>query len=57
MREIPTQFDLTTLEYKKSEFTYAPVLTVKVIPSPLQEPERVAFNWSIKSFTPKSMII
>ena len=55
--EIPVQLDLKKLEYKLSRFEWAPVFTVSVIPSQLQDPERLMFDWEMISYTPRSMQI
>ena len=55
--EIPEQLDLKKLLYKLSRFEWAPVFTVSVIPSQLQDPERVTFDWKIVSYTTSSMVL
>ena len=57
MLEIPANIQLKGLEYKVSRFEWAPVISVKVIPSPLQNPEKLNFDWHIENYTSMNMVI
>ena len=57
MLEIPPGLQLKDLEYKISRFEWAPVMTVKVIPAPSQNPDLLGFDWSIIYYVGKRMVI
>ena len=48
MIQIPENLDLTVLEYKLSEYVWAPVLSVRIIPGLFQDPEKLTFKLTIE---------
>jgi len=57
MEKIAPEIDLRTLEYKVEPDVWAPVLTVEVLPSEEQDPDRIGLEWSVLSVSPGRLVI
>lgn len=55
MMAIPSFVNLKTLQYRVNRFEQAPVFTVSVIPSEVQDAKNVKMKWKILSITPRGM--
>ena len=57
LKAIPSEIDITKLEYEVKPDEWKPVFSVRVDPSADQDPEKVKMTWEITEFTGTMMKI